>query len=134
MPANKIGLFSGIRTTFSFRPYRLLFLVQLFGWLGVAFVQGNFALYVKYSLRLEDHYPYVIAVLLIATILWMPLWQLAMRRIGKKMSFMIGLVILMVVLLTLLFVDFAGNKVEFVAYPIAVVGGAGVATAYLFPW
>ena len=50
------------------------------------------------------------------------------------MSLAAGSVILMVVLLTLLFVDFAGDKVQFVAYPIAIVGGAGVATAYLFPW
>jgi Na+/melibiose symporter-like transporter len=134
MHANKIGLFAGIRATFSFLPFLYLFLVQLFGWLAVTFVQGNFALYVKYSLDLEDQYPYVIAVLLIATICWMPLWQLAVHRIGKKAVLTAGLWIYMLTLLTLLFIDFIGDKAVFVAYPIAVVSGAGIATAYLMPW
>ena len=57
--SSKIGFFSGIRTVFTFRPYLLLFLVQLFGWLGVTFIQGNYALYIKYALDMEALYPYV---------------------------------------------------------------------------
>ena len=83
---------------------------------------------------MEELYPYVIAVLLIATIMWMPLWQLAMKRIGKKASLTVGLWMFMVTLLSLLFIDFAGDYAVFIAFPLSVVGGAGVAAAYLFPW
>ena len=131
---NKIGFFSGIRTVFTFRPYLLLFLVQLFGWLGVTFIQGNYALYIKYALDMEALYPYVIAVLLIATIMWMPLWQLLMRRIGKKASLTVGLWMFMVIILSLLFIDFAGDYGVYLAFPLSVIGGAGVAAGYLFPW
>ena len=132
--SSKIGFFSGIRTVFTFRPYLLLFLVQLFGWLGVTFIQGNYALYIKYALDMEALYPYVIAVLLIATIMWMPLWQLLMRRIGKKASLTVGLWMFMVIILSLLFIDFAGDYAVFLAFPLSVIGGAGVAAGYLFPW
>ena len=40
----------------------------------------------------------------------------------------------MIVLLGLLFLDFAGKYVVFAAFPLAIVGGAGVAAAYLLPW
>ena len=132
--SSKIGFFSGIRTVFTFRPYLLLFLVQLFGWLGVTFIQGNYALYIKYALDMEALYPYVIAVLLIATIMWMPLWQLLMRRIGKKASLTMGLWMFMVIILSLLFIDFAGDYGVYLAFPLSVIGGAGVAAGYLFPW
>ena len=132
--SSKIGFFSGIRTVFTFRPYLLLFLVQLFGWLGVTFIQGNYALYIKYALDMEALYPYVIAVLLIATIMWMPLWQLLMRRIGKKASLTVGLWMFMVIILSLLFIDFAGDYGVYLAFPLSVIGGAGVAAGYLFPW
>ena len=87
---------------FTFCPYLLLFLVQLFGWLGVIFIQENYALFIKYALDMEALYPYVIAVLLIATIMWMPLWQLLMRRIGKKALLTVGLWMFMVTILSLL--------------------------------
>ena len=132
--SSQIGFFSGIRTVFTFRPYLLLFLVQLFGWLGVTFIQGNYALYIKYTLDMEALYPYVIAVLLIATIMWMPLWQLLMRRIGKKASLTVGLWMFMVIILSLLFIDFAGDYGIYLAFPVSVIGGAGVAAGYLFPW
>ena len=64
----------------------------------------------------------------------MPLWQLVLSRIGKKAAFKMGLWLFMITLLTLLFIDFAGDKVVFVAYPIAFVGGVSVATLYLLPW
>ena len=134
LQSNKIGFLSGIKSTLSFRPYTYLFLLELFSWLAVQFVQGNYALFIKYSLNLEDQYPYVIAVLLIATILWMPFWQLVMSRIGKKATFCVGMWVFMLVLLTQLFIDFAGEYVTFVVYPIAFVGGAGVSCAYLLPW
>ena len=62
------------------------------------------------------------------------MWQVALRRLGKKAAFTIGLWVLMLALLSLLFIDFAGDNVVFVAYPLSVVGGAGVAAAYLLPW
>lgn len=94
------------------------------------FVQGNAALFVKYSVGLESQYPYVIAVLLVSAIAWMPIWQIIIVYFGKKTAFFVGMWILMPTLLTLLFVDY----VPYLIYPIVVLGGMGVSCAYLLPW
>ena len=129
-----ISFVTAIKTTLTFKPYVTLFLMELFGWLAVSFVQGNFALYVKYSLNLEKQYPYVIAVLLVTTILWMPFWQKMLGKIGKKATFFFGMWCLSATLISLLFIDFAGNSAQYIVYPIALFGGAGIAVAYLLPW
>lgn len=93
-------------------------------------MQGNIALYVKYSVGLESQYPYVIAVLLLATIGWMPFWQLVIVKWGKKTAFAAGMWILMPMLITLLYIDYE----PYVMYPLSVIGGMGVSCAYLLPW
>lgn len=125
-----INFFRGIQEVFSFKPYVLLLLLELFSWLAVQFVQGNIALYIKYSVGLGDQYPYVIAVLLVFSILWMPLWQLIILKFGKKTAFFVGMWIFMPTIICLLFVSYY----KYLMYPLAVIGGMGVSCAYLLPW
>ena len=56
------------------------------------------------------------------------------RCVGKKATLWGGIWIYMSTLLMLLFIDYAGDKVVYIAYSIAIVGGAGVAALYLLPW
>ncbi len=88
------------------------------------------ALFIKYSIGLEDQYPYVIAVLLISSMLFMPLWQFCIVKFGKKTTFYIGMWTILPVLLLLLYVD----KVPLASYPLYFMGGLGVGCAYLLPW
>ena len=94
------------------------------------FIQGNLALYIKYSLGLGDQYPYLIAILLISTILWMPLWQFVMIKLGKKTAFAIALWQFAPALLMMLFVTY----VPYLVYPLVIYGGLGVSALYLIPW
>ena len=94
------------------------------------FVQGNMALYVKYSVGLEDQYPYVIAVLLVSAIAWMPFWQWVILKFGKKTAFSVGMWVFMPCLVSLLFVPFY----KYLIYPMGFLGGMGVSCAYLLPW
>ena len=98
--------------------------------LSSQFVQGNAALYIKYSVGLQSQYPYVIAVLLVSTIVWMPLWQFVLLKFGKKKAFFAGMWILMPTQLLTLFVPF----LPYSMYALAAVGGMGVSCAYLLPW
>ena len=59
------------------------------------------------------------------------LWQLLMRQ---KSSLTVGLWMFMVIIPSLLFIDFARDYRVFLAFPLFVIGGAGVAMGYLFPW
>jgi Na+/melibiose symporter-like transporter len=94
------------------------------------FIQGNLALYIKYSVGLETQYPYLIAVLLISTILCMPFWQVIIIKFGKKTAFYAGMWTLMPLLLGFLYAD----KVPMLSYPLTLLGGIGVSCAYLLPW
>ena len=62
------------------------------------------------------------------------MWQLVLIRFGKKTTFVVGMWVFMITLFMLLFIDFAGDKVVYIVYPLSIVGGAGVAVAYLLPW
>ena len=62
------------------------------------------------------------------------MWQLVLIRVGKKTTFVVGMWVFMITLFMLLFIDFAGDKVMYIVYPLSIVGGAGVAVAYLLPW
>lgn len=104
--------------------------LSAYSFLNIQFVQGNAALYVKYTVKLESQYPYVIAVLLFCTILWMPLWQFVIVKFGKKTAFFISMWILMFMDISMLFADFYPYSV----YPLVIVGAMGVASAYLLPW
>jgi Na+/melibiose symporter-like transporter len=97
---------------------------------NLQFVQGNAALYVKYTVKLENQYPYVIALLLFCAILWMPLWQFVIIKYGKKTAFFISMWILMFMNIAMLFADFYPYSV----YPLVIIGAMGVASAYLLPW
>ena len=96
----------------------------------VQFVQGNAALYVKYSVKLESQYPYVIALLLLFTILWMPFWQKVIVKFGKKTAFYCSMWILMLMNISMLFADFF----PYIVYPLVIIGAMGVSSAYLLPW
>ena len=94
------------------------------------FVQGSAALYIKYTVGLESQYPYVIALLLVSTIAWMPVWQLVIIKFGKKTAFFAGIWLYMPLLIILLFVDFF----PYAIYPAAAFSGLGVSSLYLLPW
>lgn len=94
------------------------------------FIQGNLALYIKYSVGLEDQYPYLIAVLLVGSILFMPVWQQVILRFGKKTTFYVGMWTLLPLLIFMLFLD----HFPLAAYPLNFLGAMGVSCAYLLPW
>ena len=93
-------------------------------------MQGNAALYIKYTVKLEKQYPYVIALLLFFAILWMPLWQFIVVKFGKKTAFFVGMWILMLLDFSMLFADFYPYSV----YPLVILGAIGLSSAYLLPW
>lgn len=84
----------------------------------------------KYSVGLEKEYPYLIAVLLVGSIISMPFWQVVIIKFGKKTAFYAGMWTLLPLLLFFLFND----RFPMAAYPLNFIGGIGVSCAYLIPW
>ena len=96
----------------------------------VQFLQSNLALYLKYSLGFEKQYPYVIVSVLISSILCVFIWQFVLVKLGKKTTLLIGVAITLPVLILLLF----GNYAPSLAYPVAIILGAGESCTYFLPW
>lgn len=87
-------------------------------------------LYIKYSLGLKGHYPYIIALNLVAVIASVFLWQAIIVKWGKKTTLFVGLSITLPALIVLLFLNFFPYGV----YLIIIVLAMGVSAAYLVPW
>ncbi|XP_052777772.1 uncharacterized protein LOC128215088 [Mya arenaria] len=125
------GFFSGARQVITYRPYVLLCAAFLFLSLAIAIVQGNLALYCTHSVDLKDDFSTFILILLIASILAMPLWQMCIVRFGKKSTFATGMILFVPTLISLLYVP-DGNL--YVFYPIVLLAGLSVSVALLLPW
>ncbi|CAC5399154.1 MFSD2A [Mytilus coruscus] len=93
-------------------------------------VQGNLALFCTHSLDLGEHFSTFITILLVSAILFIPIWQVVLVKIGKKKSFAIGMIIFIPVLISQLYIP--GNVYAY--YPILVLAGISIAVALLLPW
>lgn len=119
-------------TALTFPPYVCLLGVYIFGWLSLQILQGNFALFAKHVLRMDQNYYYILLTLVISMIFSMFPWQIFMFRTSKRLTLILGSFILLISLLILLL--FLDERTGTINYIVAFFAGAGVATFYLVPW
>jgi glycoside/pentoside/hexuronide:cation symporter, GPH family len=111
------------------------FLLALFPWIfhitGVTVIQGALLYYFRYIYEQESMFQLALVLLLGSSIICIPLWVVISKRIGKKLSYNIGMSIFAVVVF--LFFLF-GHKVGVTFALITMaVGGIGFATHYVMP-
>ncbi|XP_062600729.1 sodium-dependent lysophosphatidylcholine symporter 1-like [Saccostrea cucullata] len=121
---------AGIRDVLTFKPYVKLSVCFLFLSLAIAIVQGNLALYCTHSLDLGDDFSIFIIILLVSSILSMPIWQLILKKIGKKSAFAAGMILFIPILISQLYLD---DNI-YIYIPILVLAGFSIAVALLCPW
>ncbi|XP_070555949.1 sodium-dependent lysophosphatidylcholine symporter 1-like [Ptychodera flava] len=123
------NFFKSLKEVFTHGPYIKLLLCFLCVSLSLQIVQGNLALY--FLLALEyDNFQLAIMVLLLTTFVCLPLWQMAIKKVGKKLTLGVGMIIEIPILGSLFFIP--GNVI--VIYAISVLSGAVLGVAYLCPW
>jgi len=99
---------------------------------GVAVVQASLVYYFEYVYRKPDLLFAALLSLLVSSFIFIPIWVVISRRIGKKASYNIGMGILsVVVVLFFLFAPRFGPEFSFVMMALA---GTGLATNYVMPW
>jgi GPH family glycoside/pentoside/hexuronide:cation symporter len=125
------GVFSQLRSALSNRPYLSVIGIYLFSWLAVQFTSSILVPYVTFWLRRPD----LIALMLLAVqgsaFVFLFVWNVVSRRIGKKAVYLIGMLFWIGVQAALFFVQ-PGQAA--LALVLAVLAGVGVATAYIVPW
>jgi glycoside/pentoside/hexuronide:cation symporter, GPH family len=120
-----------IRQTLGNHPFRLVMGVYLLSWTTASILAAVLVYFASYYLRLPGQANYFVLAAQGSAILFIPLVVLAARRLDKRRAFILGSAAWMVVLLLLsaLHPDQVG-----LAYLLAFLSGAGIATAYVIPW
>ena len=119
----KLSIKGVLKETWSFRPYRYLFFIELFSWLAVQVLitsidnqlcfdnvvyivwtrkfhflckicfkigEDPAVCYISINGKIMINYCCCSNVLKIINIFWLPIWQLILRKIGKKTAFVLG--------------------------------------------
>ncbi|XP_058241654.1 sodium-dependent lysophosphatidylcholine symporter 1-A isoform X2 [Hemibagrus wyckioides] len=111
-------------------PYVRLVMGFLFTSLAFMLMEGNFALFLTYTLGLRNDFQNILLVIMLSGTLTIPLWQLFLTRFGKKSAVYVG--IMWAVPFMILVVCIESTLV--ITYMVAVAAGTSVAAAFLLPW
>ncbi|XP_057197459.1 sodium-dependent lysophosphatidylcholine symporter 1-A [Triplophysa rosa] len=121
---------TGLRLVMSHGPYVKLVLAFLFTSLAFMLLEGNFAVFIKYTLGFRNHFQNILLVIMLSATVTVPMWQWFLCRFGKKTAVYIG--ITWAVPFMILVVCISSNLI--VSYIVSVAAGASVAAAFLLPW
>ncbi|KAK1791301.1 hypothetical protein P4O66_013323, partial [Electrophorus voltai] len=124
------SFFSGLLLLWRHRPYVKLVIGFLFTSLGFLLLEGNFALFITYTLGFRDDFQNVLLAIMLSATLTIPLWQLFLTRFGKKTSVYIG--ISWAVPFMILVVCVESNLI--ITYIVSLASGISVAAAFFLPW
>jgi glycoside/pentoside/hexuronide:cation symporter, GPH family len=99
---------------------------------GITIIQGALLYYYIYLYGDETGFQLALIALLISAMIFIPVWTLISRRIGKKMSYNTGMLIMA---LSVVIFFIIGHRVPMeVSYIIMIVAGFGFATQYVMPY
>ncbi|XP_030641050.1 sodium-dependent lysophosphatidylcholine symporter 1-B-like [Chanos chanos] len=121
---------TGLRMLVGHRPYQRLVLGFLFSSVAFQMSMGNFAIFCTHVAGIGTQFQYLILTLLTTAAVAVPVWQLALLRVGKKTTVFMGLPLFIPALIT--FASVSDNFPVYVA--MCVLAGASLATLFLLPW
>ncbi|XP_076841874.1 sodium-dependent lysophosphatidylcholine symporter 1-B-like isoform X2 [Brachyhypopomus gauderio] len=124
------SFFGGLMLLWRHRPYVKLVIGFLFTSLAFMLLEGNFALFITYTLGFRNDFQNILLLIMLSATLSIPIWQLFLTRFGKKTSVYIG--ISWAVPFMILVVCIKSNLI--VTYIVSLASGISVAAAFLLPW
>jgi glycoside/pentoside/hexuronide:cation symporter, GPH family len=120
------------RIAFSNRPYLYVIGIYLFSWLAVQVTAAILPYFVVSWLGLTTAvFTQVALVVQTSALLMLFVWSAVSARVGKRAVYFMGMGLWIVAQGGLFFLQ-PGQ--ESLIYPLAVMAGVGVSTAYLVPW
>lgn len=121
-----------LRIVFSNRPFLFVIGIYLCSWLGVQVTAAILPYFVVNWLGLSSSTFTTVALAVQGTALLMLfVWSAVSARVGKKAVYFMGMVLWIIAQAGLFFLRPDQNVWM---YPLAVMAGVGVSTAYLIPW
>ncbi|MBW4661045.1 MAG: MFS transporter [Drouetiella hepatica Uher 2000/2452] len=121
-----------LRIAFSNRPFLYVIGIYLCSWLGVQITAAILPYFVVNWLGLSSGTFTLVALAVQGTALLMLfVWSAVSARLGKKAVYAMGMVLWIIAQAGLFFLR---PDQSALMYPLAVMAGVGVSTAYLIPW
>ena len=126
-----LNLKEALYQTLSNRPFRLVMGLYLLSWTTASILAAVLVYFANYFLRVPDQANYFVLVAQGSAILFIPVSVWVARRLDKRRAFILGIFTWIVVLLMIF-----GIRADQIglAYLLAALSGAGIATAYVIPW
>ncbi|CAH1266384.1 MFSD2A [Branchiostoma lanceolatum] len=125
-----ISLLRTLKTVLTFRPNVYLLLAYCCIQASVSIVHGAIALYVEYSLDLEDQIENVILAFMVSSALAMPVVALVVSKIGKKTSYLCFQLVAIPLFIGFQFVPSGSLAV----YAIVIGHGFSSGAHFFIPW
>ena len=113
------------------RPYLLLVSAWFTNSTAMAILQGMLVYFYKYILNDEDGVTLAMIALLVVSLLAVPLWVWAARKIGKKPAYICGMTL---TVLAVLVMAFFGDRLGTGTLILMAVAGIGFSAHYVLPW
>ncbi len=112
------------------------FLLALIPWTlhisGITVIQGGLLYYFRYIYKNEGFFQFALLALLVSSLVFIPVWVKISKRIGKKLSYNIGMLIF--AFAVLLFFALGEKLGVYFALGVMVFAGIGFATQYVMPY
>jgi GPH family glycoside/pentoside/hexuronide:cation symporter len=118
-------------STLSNRPFQMVMGAYLLSWTTASILASVLVYFANYYLRVPEQANYFVLSAQGSAIMFIPLVVWFARRLDKRLAFLTGSVVWAIILLALLLVQ--PHQVG-LAYLLAALSGAGIATAYVVPW
>ncbi len=117
---------------FKNRPFRIILTTWTLNAIGVSLVTADLVYYFKYIHNDESLLTIAIAIMILTSMLFIPVCVAISKRIGKSLTYAIGMIIFC---LALAAIFFAGHLVDMTYFYIVMfIAGAGMLTHYVMPW
>jgi len=130
--APRMGFFKTYGYVFRNRPYRILLLTYLLNLAAVTVVSGIMVYYFKYIFDAEEQTTIGLMILLVTAMLFIPAAVAVAKKIGKKYTYALGMMIIAVACVAIFFLGHVLGPVS--VFVMMFVGGIGLSTTYPIPW
>jgi len=130
--SEEIPLLDQFKIAFSNRPFLFVIGIYLCAWLAFQNTAAILPFFVVNYMKLSSQVSTLAAIAVQVTALMaLPIWTYVSRRVGKQWTFIFGTGIWMIGQIGLWFLRPGETGL---IYPLAILVGLGVSTAYLIPW
>ena len=114
------------------KPFIFALLPWTFHITGITVIQGALLYYFRYIYKAENFFQFALLSLLVSALIFIPVWVALSKRIGKKLSYNIGMLIFTTAVIV--FFIFGQRYGVYFAIGILFFAGIGFATQYVMPY